>query len=373
MSKTRKILIGITIITVLFPVGKYAIILFRNWLFPEKAVEKFEYGRYSSWDWTPDGRIIYVVNKEQMEHTKGMGSMGYWNQGTVCQIRIINADGTGDRLIKETLYQSAQQKLDRRYAEIRKENNGNLPMQLAHDANRESSIGDLDKRYLDAPLAHIGWIDWNAKNNKLVFVANDGRGKTGIAVSDPEVKEVKWINYEGIFPKWSPDGTKIAFIKRTKHDGYTYIYGDIWIIDLKGNNEQQVSNGYWFDYFCWFPNGKEILGDNMKKENSGTIRLNLSTGNADNLGSVGRPSISPEGQWVIHNHGIMNLETGKKRNFTHQLGFPKWSPDGKHIIEGWEGGISILDFENNKVKNLRKVTQEQILDQNVVANYSEGQ
>ncbi len=246
------------------------------------------------------------------------------------------------------------------------------------NVEKEVSDGTIDKIYPDPPLAHIrSWIDWNGKNNKLVFVANDSNGREGIAISDPEFKEVKWINYEGIFPKWSPDGTKIAFIKTilTEKNGVTYLSqsGDIWLMDIEGKNQVQISNGYNFEYFCWFSNGKEILGDNIKKENSGTIRLNLSNKNTYNLGSAGAPSISPNGQWVIHNQGIMNLETGEKREFTVNFGFPKWSPDGKHIITGWEGGVNIFDFENNRVKNLRKVTQEHQLPQKVINDFYLGQ
>lgn len=358
--------LGLTGIIFLLSNWHYLATIFRVTVTPEKANTKFEYGRYSSWAWTPDGQVIYVKSLEQMEQTKGMGTMGYRNLGTVTQIRVINPDGTGDKLIKEIFYQSVRQKLVRRYHELKEQHNGRMLPEYYDQANKESSNGTLDMHYPDAPLAHIGWIDWNKVNNKLVFVANDGTGKMRIAISDPEFKEVRWIICEGNRAKWSPDGNKIASIKNalvSKNGNSWYIAaGDIWIID-ELSKEKQTTNGYNFDSLCWLPDGKRILVHNENENYRGMGIVDISTGKMEKLGDGISPSISPDGQKVVYfdvDIKIMDIN-GKNINVVYPKGgssFPKWSPDGKKILMGWEGQIEIINTDGSGYFEITKGLQD---------------
>lgn len=358
------IILGLGVLVIFLQVVQYIPVVIRGIVSPETAKEKYEHGRYGNWNWTPDGRIIYGKSLQQVEHTRGMGSMGYSNMGTVTQIRIMDADGNNDKLIKETYYQSARQKIMRRYREYKKKHFGFLPLEESDKINRESAEGVLDKIYLDPPLSHLGWIDWNAKNNKLVFVANDGTGKTGIAISDPEFKEVKWINYDGFWPKWSPDGKKIAFIKMTWKDGQPYEYGDIWLMDIEGKHLKQITNGYTFDSFNWFPSGKQFIVGHFppyykKDAYSGIGIVDINKGILEKMGDGHglNPSISPDGQRIVCfsvDTTIMDINGNNKRTLYPYGGhfYPKWSPDGKKILMGWEGHIEVINPDGTGYKAL---------------------
>jgi hypothetical protein len=347
--------------------------LFETTFTPKKAIQTFESGRYGSWDWTPDGKIIYVKGITMMSHVKSAGQMGYTQEGAKTIIAIIDKDGTNNRIIKEIEYLPKMAKRNKRYTDIEQEERKGknwiewffFSPPRTVNVEKEVSDGTIDKIYPDLPLSHIGWIDWNKNNNKLVFVANDGKGKTGIAFSDPEFREVQWINYEGTSPSWSPNGKWIVFIVKGDKLGNK---ASVWIMNPNGANRKKIyQDKEWFDsQIMWFTDNKTIFtGHNEIIDINGKAIGKLSCG--DN------PSISPNGQWVIHNQGIMNLETGEKRGFTVNFGFPKWSPAGKHIITGWEGGVNIFDFDNNRVKNLRKVTQEHELPQKVINDFYSGQ
>lgn len=344
------IILGLGVLAIILQVVQYIPVVIRRIVSPETAREKFEHGRYSSWAWTPDGRIIYVQSIQQMEHTRGMGSMGYSNMGTVTQIRIMDADGNNDKLIKETYYQSARQKIMRRYREYQKKHFGFLPLEESDKINRESAEGILDKIYLDPPLSYVGWIDWNGKNNNLIFEANDGRGKDGIAVSDPEFREVKWIAENGTHPMWSPDGTMIAYAQFDPQD----IENGIWICDSNGNNKKFVKKveNRLTPEISWFPDNKRIMitaGDmSIAKTKEMNFIIDLEGQTIKELPRMSSPSISPDGKWVAYfNVNIWKMDiNGKNIIKIYPKGgsfFPKWSPDGKIILFGWEGGIEVIN------------------------------
>jgi len=353
------IILGLGLLVIFLQVVQYIPVIIRGIVFPETANEKYEHGRYSSWAWTPDGRIIYVKSIQQMEHTRGMGSMGYSNMGTVTQIRIMDADGKNDKLIKETYYQSARQKIMRRYREYQKKHFGFLPLEESDKINRESAEGILDKIYLDPPLSYVGWIDWNGKNNNLIFEANDGRGKDGIAVSDPEFMEVKWIAENGTHPAWSPDGNLIAY---AQFDPQNTSNG-IWICDNSGNNKKFIKKveNRMTPEISWFPDNKRIMiteGDmSIAKTIEKNIVIDLEGQTIKEFPRMSSPSISPDGQWVVYfdvDTKIMDIHGTTKRILYPKGGHfcPKWSPDGKKILMGWEGNIEVINPDGTGYKAL---------------------
>lgn len=340
------LLIGISIIWY-FDLWQYIGVIYRVKAHPEQAYEKSEFGRYSSWAWTPDNRIIYVKNVEGLSHTKGMGPYGYNVEYNKTLIEIINPDGTGKRTVKEISYMSGSGKWQKRVNELREKYNrqsDKFAFDLEQIANQDRSDGTLDRKYPDSPLAHIGWIDWNAKNNKLVFVANDGKGKTGIAISDPEFKEVRWINYEGnneilSNTKWSCDGNKVAFLNR----------GYLNVINIKDLTINKISDNSILS-FDWQSNDKSLIA---LKTGEGLLIIDIIGNIIRKLNvSGGDPSISPDGKWVVYfdvDTKIMDINGNNKRTLYPYGGhfFPKWSPDGKKILMGWEGAVEVIDPDGN--------------------------
>ncbi len=111
-------------------------------------------------------------------------------------------------------------------------------------------------------------------------------------------------------PAWSPDGTKIAFVRRLDADGLDYV----WTMDANGANATQLGLGEWP---AWSPSGTEIV-----------------------FVVVDRPAgeLPTSAIWTMHANG-----TGRTLVTDHQdARIPVWSPDGSRIAYGIDaaGGLS---------------------------------
>lgn len=107
--------------------------------------------------------------------------------------------------------------------------------------------------------------------------------------------------YEG-YPRWSPDGTKIAFGRRSG-DGSKF---EIWIMDADGTNAKKIV-GPWRTgniRISWSPDGKEIVYDSRLDNGEGGIIATTIDGARSRSLTTNKNSID----W-----------------------WPEWSPDGKHI------------------------------------------
>jgi Tol biopolymer transport system component len=54
-------------------------------------------------------------------------------------------------------------------------------------------------------------------------------------------------------PDWSPDGSRIAFVKQTLPTG-----GDIWVMNAEGSNAHALTSGADKLGTAWSPDGSEI-------------------------------------------------------------------------------------------------------------------
>ena len=92
---------------------------------------------------------------------------------------------------------------------------------------------------------------WEAGGRWVAFHA--GRNPTTIAVMDMQSGEVRHIAPElaGIFPTWSPDGSRLAFAVQGPAPDYNV---DIYITDRDGSNPLNVTNSPAFDInAAWVP------------------------------------------------------------------------------------------------------------------------
>ena len=68
---------------------------------------------------------------------------------------------------------------------------------------------------------------------KIVFSSNRG-GKYNIYTINLDGSDLKQLTYEGnnIFPAWSPDGKKVAFVKENRYP--ESVVSDIYVISVQG-------------------------------------------------------------------------------------------------------------------------------------------
>jgi imidazolonepropionase-like amidohydrolase/Tol biopolymer transport system component len=107
-------------------------------------------------------------------------------------------------------------------------------------------------------------------------------------------------------PRFSPDGTKIAFT--SDRDGLD----NLWIMDRDGTNLRQVSRekDRQLNSPIWTPDGLSLIGRKHYRN---------------------RRSLGAGEMWIYHVGGGDGLQLTKRRNWEQNAGEPALSPDGRYL------------------------------------------
>jgi dipeptidyl aminopeptidase/acylaminoacyl peptidase len=76
---------------------------------------------------------------------------------------------------------------------------------------------------------------------------------SGIATMRADGSDSTMLIDQGQTPKWSPDGTKIAFDKEERGDGLT---SELWVMGVDGSNPTRLASGWGLP--DWSPDGTRI-------------------------------------------------------------------------------------------------------------------
>jgi Tol biopolymer transport system component len=254
-----------------------------------------EYFKVFEPDWGADGRIIFDS----------------WENGGTSDLWYINADGTGLTHVTGI---------------------GNLN-EFVNEKNPSWSP--------DCAEAVCGTYDVR-KHERGISICNIADGTlTPLLTGDYYYR-----------PKWSPDGSWIA---------YSY-EGNIYIINPEGGDPEQVTDVRGGRPVGWSESGNNLVYAQLKGDLCGLLSRDLTEGTTTELywfdeppNTLNEMDISPDGEWVAYDYEdherwvtdiyIVNLKTGEKRKITAEKRFegdviprlpagafaPTWSPDGKWL------------------------------------------
>ena len=154
--------------------------------------------------------------------------------------------------------------------------------------------------------------------------------------------------------QFSPDGTKIALVACDMSERETSY---LWLMDIKSRKVKCLcdvgKDGY--DYWTWHPSGKYLITAMNKK--AGWI-IDLDGKIIDKIDTkASTPCFSPDGNYLVGYCNMFRIKrtmsegkekwTGEDTPGIHFGGggnAPKWSPCGRYIIAGSEGGVTIVDL-----------------------------
>ncbi|MHB8631651.1 MAG: alpha/beta fold hydrolase, partial [Candidatus Limnocylindria bacterium] len=184
-----------------------------------------------------------------------------------------------------------------------------------------------------------------------------------------------------VSPRWSPDGTRIAF---TRDDAGTERMA-IWIVDKDGERERKLTSDddAMHRDIAWSPDGRSIacvanvggrrFSVQVIDSASGT-RRGLTDGSFEDA----RPRFSPDGKWILFESrrsgaridadlyvvpaaggDAVRLDTREGRSGDSQLA--SWSPDGRTIAftssARGRREIALIDFAGAAATGLRYLTE----------------
>ncbi|MGD0348431.1 MAG: winged helix-turn-helix domain-containing protein [Terracidiphilus sp.] len=162
-----------------------------------------------------------------------------------------------------------------------------------------------------------------------------------------------------LFPEFSPDGKKIAYVN--------FQYGlasTVWLADTDGKNARQLDTApnYWF--LGWFSDSRRIAHATGQNGQRFLESLDIDSGIKARLRDFDPndsfPRLSPDGKQIAFNlwqNGVLNIWTepvdggpAKQLTFGKEgIGYPTWSPDGKSITADMNrrGGSQIVLIPSN--------------------------
>lgn len=118
---------------------------------------------------------------------------------------------------------------------------------------------------------------WRPDGRKMLFT----RGETGIAASNgaytmnPDGTGQTLLVADAVLPRWSPDGTSVAFC------AFRNNRWDIYVVNADGSNERKLTEGPWHhDAPAWSPDGTRIVYRSSERGDNSDPRV-LRVMNAD--------------------------------------------------------------------------------------------
>jgi dipeptidyl aminopeptidase/acylaminoacyl peptidase len=171
-------------------------------------------------------------------------------------------------------------------------------------------------------------------------------------------------------PQWSPDGTKILFVRQAVPGvgDYPEFDSEVWVMNADGSGKTNLTQHEAEDVQPrWSPDGTQIVFTSERDGNSDIFLMNADGSNVRNLtnhlASDAEPAFSPDGTKIAFRSG---RETGKVKIFVMNLDGsgvtnvsgdcceppegggshfgPFWSPDGARLVFG-AGRFGLADEE----------------------------
>ncbi len=109
------------------------------------------------------------------------------------------------------------------------------------------------------------YITYNNKSNQ--YISGVKVTENQIWIKNIETGELKMIG-NGSYPKFSPNGQQIVYVKYELNASKTYEIGTIWSMSVEGDNQKQIT-GTDLGYATapnWSPDGRFIVFQLTKKD-----------------------------------------------------------------------------------------------------------
>jgi Tol biopolymer transport system component len=214
--------------------------------------------------------------------------------------------------------------------------------------------------YLHMTLSPDGGRLALARACDILVMGTSGSGLTHLVQSGPETGCNAW-------PRWSPDGTLIAFAtnREGRALGHTGGLNDAYVMNADGSDPRNVSHalgeqlGFNLHVVGWSPAGQVVLATDGPAGGGQDTRVYLVDPDGSELGPLfdraddHSPAWSPDGSQVA----FISERDGQRRLTTFSADFNGWSPRGTRIAltdRRYPGppDIYVMDADGTGLRNL---------------------
>ena len=204
---------------------------------------------------------------------------------------------------------------------------------------------------LDPQRGYFG-PSWAPDGRSIAFSLGSGSGPFNLYLmhaDGSQPTQLTHLTLNAYLQRWSPDGTKLAFIAQQGSDVST---AAIYTINADGSNMTRLTHEAAWEYGpAWSPDGRSIAFGTQQGGSWHVAIMNADGSNQHRLTTMSgnKPTWSPDGRFIVFTSDVsghndlyrMNADGSQVHLLAVDGDHAAWSPDGTHIA-----------FESNRTGNL---------------------
>jgi len=264
---------------------------------------------------------------------------------------------------------------DGKFLYFASDRSGNMGFwRVAIDEKSGKVLGEAEA--VSTPANFNRHLSFSANGRRMIYVQTDQQSNIqglNFNANTEKVSEPFWITRGDrhiVRPELSPDGTRFVMrVSRRTQD-------DIIVVSRDGTQWRDLTNDKSFDrYPRWSPDGKKIA---FTSDRCGRYEIWILDADATNLrqvtfetpGDTSFPIWSPDGAQILFRSNFVNTVLDVNKTWAEQelrtLPMPPdnqrfvawdWSPDGKRVIGNLSGPPSVVATYSFETKQYEKLTE----------------